>query len=432
MKTVYCQVNHRPIPIALNLRVVSASLVLLVLSACSTTPASRHSQMPASPADIAQLATASSDMQGPGRLQIASCTENTTHFAGDQSNYSVNQPLPSGFRNPGTPRSQYAASSRLLPLSPGDKIDIRIHEGEEFSGEYLVNHDGNIELPYLSPLQVVGLDTEEVESRLSMMLITKQIFLAHTLRLSVRPLQWAPVMVSVSGAVYEPGRVLINELIPEQVHQDKNRISGDYPTKRYLSEALRAASGVRPDARVDKVILIRDGWQQEINLAGVFSGHSSGDVPLIAGDQIIVPSAGCLQAELIRPTQLTPKGIRVFISNLTDSAKNNASAAVGQYSSSMPYGSRLLQAVVSGNCSGGTRMTNSSRYAVLVGMNPVTGKNEVIERNIEELLRNPDEPGNNPYLLPNDTVSCYDSTIVNIRDIARAIVDVASPFSILR
>ncbi|CAA0086979.1 Uncharacterised protein [Zhongshania aliphaticivorans] len=431
MMNANSQKNHQRLPVKQVFSAVATGLLLSLVTACASTPEERHTQF--------QMASTRGEMsmdtmaeQGPGRLQAQSCTDNTTHFEGNHSNYSVNEPLPQAFRNPGTPRSQHATSSRLLPLSPGDKIDIRIHDGEEFSGEYLVNHDGNIELPYLSPLHVVGLDTEEVESRLSMMLITKQIFLAHTLRVSVRPLQWAPVMVSVSGAVYEPGRVLINDLLPQQVDENKNNISGDYPTKRFLSEALRSASGVRPDARVDKVILIRDGWQQEVNLAGVFSGHSAADVPLIAGDQIIVPSAGCMQAELIRPTQLTPKGIRVFISNLTDSAQNNAAAAVGKYASSMPYGSRLLQAVVSGNCSGGTRMTNASRYAVLVGVNPLTGKNEVIERNIEELLRNPDAPGNNPYLLPNDTVSCYDSDIVNIRDIARAIVDVASPFSILR
>ena len=137
-----------------------------------------------------------------------------------------------------------------------------------------------------------------------------------------------------------------------------------------------------------------------------------------------------MQAELIRPSQITPKGIRVFISNLTNPASNNASAAVGKYSSSMPYGTRLHQAVVSGNCSGGTQFTNASRYVVLVGTNPISGESEIMKRNVEELLRNPDSDDINPYLLPNDTVSCYDSTIGNWRDIARAIVDVATPFSL--
>ncbi len=409
-------------------RAAITSLLLGSLIGCAGHAAGRHQPLNYQAADdAAHIVT-----DEHSRRLTDRCAANATYFAGNQDHFSVDQPLPASFRNPGSPRTTTVASRRLLPLSPGDKIEVLIHEGEEFSGEYLVNHDGSIELPYLPPIQVVGLDTEEVETRLSLQLIEKQIFLAHTLRLSVRPMQWAPVMVSVSGAVYQPGRVLINDLLPQQTDENKTAITGDYPTKRFLSEALRAAAGVRPDARVDKVILIRDGWQQEVNLAGIFSGHSSNDVPLIAGDQIIVPSAGCLQSQLIRPTQITPKGVRVFIYNLTDTARNNAAAAVGKYASSMPYGSRLLEAVVSGNCTGGTRMTNSSRYVVLVGNNPLTGKSEVIERNIEELLRNPDAPGLNPYLLPNDTVSCYDSTLNNIRDIARAVVEIASPLSILR
>ncbi|WP_373096451.1 polysaccharide biosynthesis/export family protein [Zhongshania sp.] len=404
-------------------------LILSLTAGCAGHSSSRVQDLRHNEAALETEATVDQEFS---RLYTDRCADDATHFAGDNSNYSVTDPLPTAFRNPGTPRSNESRSSRLLPLSPGDKIEILIHEGEEFSGEYIVNHDGNIELPYLSPIKVMGLDTEEVETRLSLLLIQERIFLAHTLRISVRPMQWAPVMVSVSGAVYEPGRQLINELNPQQTHEDKSVITGDYPTKRYLSEALRSASGVRPDARVDKIILIRDGWQQEINLAGIFSGHSSVDVPLIAGDQIIVPSTGCLQRSLIRPTQITPKGIRVFISNLTETARNNSQAAVGNYSSSMPYGSRLFQAVVSGNCSGGTRMTNSSRYVVLVGKNPLTGKNEVIERNIEEILRNPDVEGLNPYLLPNDTISCYDSTLTNVRDIAKAISDIVSPFKLLR
>ena len=409
-------------------QLVIASLCALGISGCAGNPAGRHQSVQS----LVNQVPAHVVTDEHSRRLTDRCEANATHFAGNQSFITPNTPLPSSFRNPGSPRSTLTQSRRLLPLSPGDKVEIRIHEGEEFSGEYVVNHDGSIELPYLPPVAVVGLDTEEVENRLSLQLIEKQIFLAHTLRLSVRPMQWAPVMVTVSGAVFQPGRVLINDLLPQQTDENKTRITGDYPTKRFLSEALRAAAGVRPDARVDKVILVRDGWQQEINLAGIFSGHQSQDVPLIAGDQIIVPSAGCLQSQLIRPTQITPKGVRVFISNLTDTARNNAAAAVGKYASSMPYGTRLLEAVVSGNCTGGTRMTNSSRYVVLVGKNPLTGQSEVIERNIEELLRNPDAPGLNPYLLPNDTVSCYDSTLNNIRDIARAVVEIASPFSILR
>ncbi|WP_372779990.1 polysaccharide biosynthesis/export family protein [Litorivivens sp.] len=359
------------------------------------------------------------------------CLGGVSGFSNTQRNFWVDQPLPVQLRSAGAKRSDTGMNRRLLPLSPGDRIEVLIHEGEEFSGQYVVNHDGTLELPYLPPITVSGLDTEEIENRLELLLVRENFFLAHNLRISVRPLQWAPVMVSVSGAVFNPGRILINERLPEQIEESKTRIAGDYPTRRYLSEAIRAAAGVRPDARIDKVVLIRDGWHQEIDLSGIFTGAETGDVPLIAGDKVVVPTAGCFQRELARPSQITPKGIRVFISNLA-SGKDNAAAAVGNYATSMPYGTRLLQAVVSGNCAGGTQLTNASRFAVLVSENPITGQSEVVERSIEELMRNPERDSFNPYLQPNDSVACYDSSVTNIRDIARTVIDIVSPIKLLR
>ncbi len=359
------------------------------------------------------------------------CPTGITAFDATQRNFWVDQPLPSHLRSAGTGRIETGMNRRLLPLSSGDRIEVLIHEGEEFSGQYLVNHDGTLELPYLPPIKVAGLDTEEIEDRLELLLVRENFFLAHNLRISVRPLQWAAVMVSVSGAVFNPGRVLINERLPEQIEEGKTRIAGDYPTRRYLSEALRAAAGVRPDARIDKVVLVRDGWQQEIDLTGIFTGQLTQDIALIAGDKVIVPTAGCFQRELARPSQITPKGIRVFISNLA-SGKDNAAAAVGNYATSMPYGTRLLQAVVSGNCAGGTQLTNASRFAVLVSENPITGQSEVVERSIEELMRNPERDSFNPYLQPNDSIACYDSSITNIRDIAKTVIDIVSPIKLLR
>ncbi len=359
------------------------------------------------------------------------CVGGVTAFDTTQKNFWVDQPLPSQLRSAGASRTTAKMSGRLLPLSPGDRLEILIHEGEEFSGQYLVNHDGTLELPYLPPVLVAGLDTEEVEVRLEAMLVRENFFLASNLRISVRPLQWAPVMVSVTGAVFAPGRVMINDLLPERTDDQKSRIAGDYPDKRYLSEALRAAAGVRPDARIDKVVLVRDGWHQEIDLSGIFSGQLTNDVPLIAGDKVIVPTAGCFQRELVRPSQITPKGIRIFISNLA-SGKDNAAAAIGGNSTSMPYGTRLLQALVSGNCVGGTQFTSASRYALLVSENPLTGQSEVVERNIEELMRNPHRDNFNPYLQPNDSVACYDSSITNIRDIAKTIIDLVSPIKLLQ
>lgn len=321
---------------------------------------------------------------------------------------------------------------RTLPLSPGDLIEVLIFEGEEFSGNYVVNLDGNLNLPFTSAIPIQGLDTSEVENKIAMHLIKNDLFKPINLKVSVRTLQWAPIQVSIAGAVYNPGRQLINEKLPSQIQKDRTLAYGGYPSTRFLSEALRSASGVRPDAKINKVIVIRDGWQMDVDLSGIFSGAPVHDIPLIAGDHVVVPTTGCFQHQLVRPSQITPKGFRVYISNLITPAKNNSAANVGKYSTSLPYGTKLLQAAVSGNCVGGIYSTNAARRVVLISKNPLTGETEVILRSVEDLINHANRDEFNPYVLPEDAIACYDSTVTNIRDIAGTLGDILAPFTKFR
>jgi hypothetical protein len=85
----------------------------------------------------------------------------------------------------------------------------------------------------------------------------------------------------------------------------------------------------------------------------------------------------------------------------------------------------MLQALVSGNCVGGTQVTNADRWAILITTNPMTGQSEVVERQIEALVRRPDRDAYNPVLMPNDALACYDSNVQNVRDILKSIGDAA-------
>lgn len=312
----------------------------------------------------------------------------------------------------------------FLPLSPGDMVDIKIPDGEEFSGHHIVNQSGLLSLPYIPPLAVAGFDIYQVEEKLKLHLITNEIFTPRSAKVSVRPVEWSAIQIFVKGSVYIPGRHLISGVPSNRVHKLRSQTTGDYPTSRYLSEALRAGSGVRPDAKMDQIMLIRRGWKIETDMSGVFTGEPINDIPLVAGDQVIVPTLGCFQEELIRPSQVTPKAIRIFISNLIVPATSNSSAGVGKFSETVPYGTRLLQALVSGNCVGGIALTSATRHALLVSENPLTGESEVIERSIEELMRGAHRDDINPYVLPNDAIACYDSNVTNLRDAAKTVTEV--------
>ena len=61
----------------------------------------------------------------------------------------------------------------------------------------------------------------------------------------------------------------------------------------------------------------------------------------------------------------------------------------------------------------------------------MTGEYQVIERSVEELMRQAHNEVQNPFLMPNDAVACYDSDVTNIRDIASFMMEVISPFKAL-
>ncbi|MFN5515455.1 MAG: polysaccharide biosynthesis/export family protein [Cyanobacteriota bacterium] len=322
-----------------------------------------------------------------------------------------------------------------LPLSPGDRLEVSIPKDTYFARVYEVNQDGNLEVPYLGLLPVAGLEPLEARDKLAQALIDNKFFPPGRLQLSLQILQWAPVQVSVAGAVFQPGRVLVNDPNEGQpqtsIPADSVQITGNYPLRRYLTVALRAAGGVLPTADVTQVQLVRNQTIQTVDLSGIFEGSPITDLPLIAGDQIIVPQGERLQTELMRPSQITPPGIKVFVSNLTVPATSNATSAVGNEREGItfPYGARFSQAVLSANCAGGTPETNADRQAILVRVDPLTGKTTVVERKVEDLLRNSTSNEDNPPLLPRDGVACYDSRVTRTRDLFRSVADVLSPIN---
>ena len=331
-----------------------------------------------------------------------------------------------------------------LPLSPGDRLrlfipaDSDLPEAQRISGLYEVNLDGTLQFPFLDPIPAAGLELPEVEQQVSRTLVEKGLFRANGLRVSIKVFQWAPVQVNVSGATFEPGRVLINSQptnstsgnlvsIPTPI-AGTIPVSGNYPPERYLTAAIRTAGGVTPDADIKNIRLVRNNQTQVIDLSGVFSGESERDVPLVAGDQVIVPRLDKIQNDLVRPSQLTPSVIPIFVSNAT------APGATGttDRATELAYGTRFSNAVVSSRCVGGNLSTSGKRRVTLMQTNRTTGKTTVIDQPVETLLRNSTDNTNNPFLMPRDGIVCYDSKNENTSGILRFITDILNPFNIIR
>lgn len=328
-------------------------------------------------------------------------------------------------------RTSLPAWAVAPPLSPGDRLQVDVRDGDGFSGRYEIDVDGMLRLPYLAPLAAAGRTPAGLEHDLAEALVRQDFFRRGRVGVSIRVREWAHAQVNVQGAVFNPGLVSVNVRSPEERALKSDMASGDFPAERMLHTALRSAGGVRPDARIERVRLTRQGKTLEIDYSGLLDGNPVVQVPLMAGDTIEVQASGSFDPALVKPSVITPPGIRVFLSNLTVPATGNAASANGKDSSSLPYGTRLLTGAISANCVGGTNLTNASRHIVLVRHDPIGDQEPALSRSVNTLLAQTQDATVNPWLMPNDSISCYDSGITNLRDIARTVIEILSPASLL-
>ncbi|MDH3538162.1 MAG: polysaccharide biosynthesis/export family protein, partial [Gammaproteobacteria bacterium] len=141
-------------------------------------------------------------------------------------------------------------------MSPGDRLQIDIVDGEPFNGRYEVDVDGALKLPYLPPLPVAGIDVAKLEENLSSTLVRAEYFKPERIKVSVRVHEWSHAQVYVSGEVFNPGQVTINARNSEERALKQHLANGDFPSERLLDAALRAAGGVRPGAAIDRIQLL--------------------------------------------------------------------------------------------------------------------------------------------------------------------------------
>lgn len=330
----------------------------------------------------------------------------------------------------GLDESKWAAPARRsdnsINLSRGDVVNVLVSDGDEFNGDYTIGPDGRITLPFMPPVKAQGLNEQSLGRRIESALVRNQLFTAETARVAVRVIRYSEISIRVSGAVFQPGVLTVNEPRGQKNEAEIVAIKsgirqyGDTTIRRTLTAAIRVASGVRPDADISQVKLVRRGRVSVYDLRGAITGRFVDDPALEDGDEIHVPSRGCFQPELVRPSQITPRGIRIYISKMHF-------AADSRYDEKIPYGLRLLNAAVMASCIGGTLPTRGHREIVLVTRNHATGVTEVVQRSVELLLRNKHRDAINPYLMPDDGVACYDAPMTEAADVAGILNTLMSP-----
>ena len=303
-------------------------------------------------------------------------------------------------------------------LSVGDLVSVFVEQDDVFTGDYVIGVDGRVRLPFARSVAAAGRGPAEVEAAIADALVAGELYEIAP-RVSVLLADYAAAEVFVSGAVFEPRQVVIGGSDAQSRDPARQQARGAATASRTLSAALRNAGGVRPDADLARIAILRGGQRIAVDASPAVRGGAFDDPVLIGGDRVEVPSRGCFQDALMVPSSITPPGVKVFLSNTAETVLANAPGAIPD-AREMRYGTRYLQAAFGLNCFGGSKLTNANRRAVLFSRNPMTGESIVIDRPIEELLRRADRDEFNPYILPEDAMACYDSRVVSLKNLATA------------
>lgn len=180
----------------------------------------------------------------------------------------------SGLLLPATSAGQSSSPPAIeAALQPGDAVVIDVWRQEEFSGEFLVTADGTIAHPLLRSMDVTGVSLDDVEAQLRALL--EQYEANPEFVVSPR------LQVAVGGEVRQPN---LYRLPPETT----------------VAQAVAAAGGLSDRGQLDRVRVIRDGREIQLDIT-----QSEGGGPrfrIRSGDQIIVGRRVDVFREYIAPT----------------------------------------------------------------------------------------------------------------------------------
>jgi protein involved in polysaccharide export with SLBB domain len=194
---------------------------------------------------------------------------------------------PSGIPNPNVSNSVLAApnssvANKSYQVKVGNQLDIFVLEDKSFNGSYSVRETGEIIIPQLGRIYVLGMNLAEVEASIKRQLETTQLKVATVIADPSASVGTADkpafgVAVRVSGRVMTPGRIMVPQL-------------GNTPVTAF--QAVTEAGGLLPFADKKHSYILRTNNLQvtrlPVNFERIEDGRES-DIPLQEGDTIIIP-----------------------------------------------------------------------------------------------------------------------------------------------
>ncbi len=199
-------------------------------------------------------------------------------------------------------------------LGPGDLLQIKYEGLEIFNNDFIINSEGEINLPELNKVYVKGLTIKELE--IELINKYKEFIINPKIDISVK--RYRPVSIYISGESNLPGLYTLNYTGSDQVDFREY-----IPPK--LFDALKSAEGVTNYADLKNIKVIRRNSNSQgggkisanVNLLNLLlKGDQSQNIRLLDGDVILIPKAkNQLKDQILKATNtnINPSKITVYV-----------------------------------------------------------------------------------------------------------------------
>ncbi len=170
-----------------------------------------------------------------------------------------------------------------LVIGPGDELEVAVYGAPDLSGHMRVSANGNISIPLLGYVRILGLTSSEAEAAIEAQL--RQKGLVNDPQVSVYVKEYGSSGISVAGEVAKPGFQSV--LGPHR-----------------LLDVLQAAGG--PTDRASNKVVIGHRGEKEVTtvyLSKDPAEMAASNIEFQPGDTVVVPRAGIVYVlgEVTRP-----------------------------------------------------------------------------------------------------------------------------------
>lgn len=149
---------------------------------------------------------------------------------------------------------------------PGDEVVLRVEGEPNLDGSFLVNSERAVTLPVIGAISLRGVLRSELQDHLTAQLANYLVDPVVTANSSVR--------IMISGSVNTPGFYVV-------------------PTEKLLSAAIMDAGGPASLADLGSIRIERSGkvvMEGEGLQAAIAQGQTVGQLSLLSGDNVVIPS----------------------------------------------------------------------------------------------------------------------------------------------